>query len=95
MDKAEFLYRLKYLVWQPLLVVEGEDHKITVRAEIDAGGKIYPRGKPIQFDVVIDGVVGPNARTLEQLNKIMERNFHGPILRLWRKAYERLYLLVI
>lgn len=95
MNKEEFLYRMRYLNWHPLLKVRDGKYEIIIRVLVDEGGKLHPRNKPILYDVLIDGIVGPHAPSLIELNKIMRKEFRGIVLRLWRRAYELLNLLLV
>ena len=90
MDKKEFIYRMKYLNWRELLTIDYAGHTLTVRCLIDEGGKLYPPLKPLRYDVVIDGVVGPDAGSLHELDRIMRRNFSGVVAEMWRYAWRHI-----
>ena len=94
MDKEELLYRLKYLNWRPLLSVKYSDHRLIIRGLVDEGGKMYPKMKPVRFDIVIDNVLGPDADSLQELNEIMRRNFRGAVLEMWKTAWLRLEVII-
>ena len=94
MDKEELLYRLKYLNWRLLLTVKHNNHKLIIRALIDEGGKMYPKMKPIRYDDIIDGVTGPDAGSIAELDRIMRRNFKGIILRMWNMVAEELEVII-
>lgn len=89
-----FLYRLRNLNWRELLSVLGPKHKIILRALVDEGGKLYPRNKPVRYDVVVDGVIGPDAASLIELDRVMRENFRGEILRLWSRLYGMLEVVI-
>ena len=94
MNREELLYRLKYLNWRPLLTVKDGGHQLIIRGLVDEGGKIHPKMKPIRFDIVIDNVVGPDADSLQELDRIMRGNFKGIILEMWKAAFEKLEVII-
>ena len=95
MNREELLYRMKYLNWRPLLSVNHDEHRLIIRALIDEGGKLYQRNKPLRYDVVIDGITGPDADSLSELDRIVRRDFRGVVLEMWRYAWRRIVQEVI
>jgi hypothetical protein len=89
-------YRMLYLNWHPLITVRNDEDEIIIRVLMDDKGELYPKDKPIRYDVVINGVTGPDASSLKQLLEIFERNIGlKKFLPLFRKALEELYFLEV
>ncbi len=70
MPKEEIKYRMLYLNWHPLLTIRSEKHEIIIRVLKDDLGKLYG-DRILGYDVVIDGVTGPDADTLDELIEIL------------------------
>jgi len=87
MNREEFLYRMKYFNWREVLTVKFKKHQLTLRTLIDEGGSLHPIDKSLRYDVIIDGVIGPDARSILKLNEVMRRNFKGIILEMWRHMW--------
>ena len=63
-----FKYGLKNLYWEPFITVKQGKHILIVRGLIDKEGKIY--GDKIgRWDVVVDGVIGPDDSDLKRLGE--------------------------
>ncbi len=75
MTREEFLYRAKYVNWHPLLPpIKTKNHVIILRGEKDELGRLYPPSKILQYDIVVDGVTGVNADSLNELIMILREN---------------------
>jgi len=68
--RLRFIYGLRCLFWWPILKIKTEKHVILLRRLRDeCTGKILN-----QYDVIIDGITGPDAASLNELIKILMRN---------------------
>ena len=95
MTREEFLYHVKYVNWHPILTItkkiHREKHKIILRGLKDDKQLLYGPGY-LRYDIVIDGVVGPDASTLDELLLICRSHqllkYFYPILKEMIRKYE-------
>ena len=70
MTREGFLYHVKYVNWHPLLTLKSKRHTVIIRVMKDDKGEYYGR-KPLHYDIIIDGVTGPDFKTIKELLEYM------------------------
>lgn len=70
MTREEIKYRMKFINWHPLITVRHRGHTLIIRYLKDDKGELYGN-RILGYDVIIDGVTGPDADTLDQLIEIL------------------------
>lgn len=93
MNREEFIYRMKYLNWHPLITVRDGGHELIVRALKDDKGELYG-DKILKYDIVVDGIIGVDAETLEELREKALATLDSKHYELFLKAYSKLEVFI-